>query len=90
MRNKKKSFIQDYKEKIQELSPAQQQAIQSLVLIIYFILLFITIIILVVIHFITHNLIFLLLAIVLVIPAQLVFNKMIKTLPKENELPKLE
>ena len=87
---KKKNFIQEYKEKIQELSPSQQDAIKVLVKIIYFILIFITIIALVIIYFITKQLLFLLFAVVLVIPAQLIFNKIIKTLPKENDLPQLQ
>lgn len=91
MSNKnKKNFIQEYKEKIQELSPSQQDAIKVLVKIIYFILIFITIIVLVIIYFITKQLLFLLFAVVLVIPAQLIFNKIIKTLPKENDLPQLQ
>lgn len=91
MSNKnKKNFIQEYKEKIQELSPSQQDAIKVLVKIIYFILIFITIIALVIIYFITKQLLFLLFAVVLVIPAQLIFNKIIKTLPKENDLPQLQ
>ena len=87
---KKKNFIQEYKEKIQELSPSQQDAIKVLVKIIYFILIFITIIALVIIYFITKQLLFLLFAVVLVIPAQLIFNKIIKTLAKENDLPQLQ
>lgn len=87
---KKKNFIQEYKEKIQELSPSQQDAIKVLVKIIYFILIFITIIALVIIYFITKQLLFLLFAVALVIPAQLIFNKIIKTLPKENDLPQLQ
>lgn len=87
---KKKNFIQEYKEKIQELSPSQQDAIKVLVKIIYFILIFITIIALVIIYFITKQLLFLLFAVVLVIPAQLIFNKIIKSLPKENDLPQLQ
>lgn len=87
---KKKNFIQEYKEKIQELSPSQQDAIKVLVKIIYFILIFITIIVLIIFYFITKQLLFLLIAVVLVIPAQLIFNKIIKTLPKENDLPQLQ
>lgn len=87
---KKKNFIQEYKEKIQELSPSQQDAIKVLVKIIYFILIFITIIVLIIFYFITKQLLFLLIAVVLVIPAQLIFNKIIKILPKENDLPQLQ
>lgn len=90
MAKKNKNFIQEYKEKLNQLSKPQQEAVQSLAKIIYFILLFLTIMILVIIHFITHNLLFLLIALILVIPAQLVFNKMIKTLPKENDLPQIQ
>jgi len=89
-KKKKDNVYTRYKKKLEELTPAQQDSVKVLTKFIYVSLLLIVIISLAIIGVVIHNIIFTFIAILLVIPAQLVFNSMIRSIPKDNDLPELQ
>ena len=89
-KKKKDSVYTRYKDKLKELTPAQQDSVKVLTKFIYVSLLLVIIIALAIIGIVIHNIIFTFIAILLVIPAQLVFNSMIRSIPKDNDLPELQ